>query len=261
MLTPHLPTPHLPTLFVADLHLSARRPATADLFLRFLAGPARDAAALYILGDLFDYWAGDDDLADPFSRRICGALAALGAPKFFLPGNRDFLAGSGFADAAGLMPIADETVADIAGTPTLLLHGDTLCTDDREYQAFRGKVRSEAWRRDFLARPLAQRKAEVEVLRSRSEREKRIKPMALMDACEAAVLDAFRRHGATCMIHGHTHRQARHEHDVDGRACTRWVLGDWDHGDGGNALACDAAGCRWLAFPPDGQSLSGISLE
>lgn len=204
-----------------------------------------------MLGDLFDYWPGDDTLedpSDPFNRRVCDALAALGIPKFFLPGNRDFLAGDAFAVSCGLTFLAEPVVRDIAGTPTLLLHGDTLCSGDRDYQAFRDKVRSEAWQCDFLARPLAQRKAEVEGLRRRSEREKRGKPLALMDASEAAVQEAFRRHTVARMIHGHTHRQARHEHDVDGRACIRWVLGEWDAS--GSALACDAAGCRWQAFPP-----------
>lgn len=240
----------LTTLLVSDLHLHPSRPETARLFSGFLTGPAADAKALYILGDLFDAWAGDDDLADPFNAGICTTLKACaqaGTRLFFLPGNRDFLAGDGFTDAAGVTPIADETVVDIGGVPTLLLHGDTLCTDDREYASFRDQVRSEAWRRDFLARPLAGRKAEIETLRHRSEQEKRGKPLALMDASEAAVREAFRRHGVTRMIHGHTHRQARHEHDVDGRACIRWVLGEWDAS--GSALACDAAGCRWRAFP------------
>lgn len=238
------------TLFVSDIHLHPSRPATARLFGEFLAGPARDAQALYILGDLFDAWAGDDDLGDPFNAGICAALqavAAAGTRIAFLPGNRDFLIGEAFAAAAGAALLADETVVDLAGTPTLLLHGDTLCTDDREYQDFRATVRAEQWRRGFLARPLVERKTEIESLRARSEQEKRGKPMALMDTNAAAVAGAFRRHGVSRIIHGHTHRLARHDSEVDGRACRRWVLGDWD-GDG-NALACDAAGCRWLEFP------------
>lgn len=235
------------SLFVSDLHLHPSRPHTARLFHDFLEDPARGAAALYVLGDLFDAWAGDDDLGDAFNAAVCAdlaALAAAGTRIFFIPGNRDFLAAAGFARAAGLEIVADETVVDVAGTPTLLLHGDTLCTDDAEYQAFRANIRSEQWRNDFLALPLAARKAEIERLRSRSESEKRIKPMALMDASAAAVEQAFAKHGVARMIHGHTHRMARHEHVVNGRACERWVLPDWDHS--GAALACDETGCRWL---------------
>lgn len=238
------------TLFVSDLHLHPSRPHTARLFHDFLAGPARGAAALYVLGDLFDAWAGDDDLDDPFNAAVCAdlaALAATGTRIFFIPGNRDFLVGDDFAQAAGLTLVADETVVDLAGTPTLLLHGDTLCTDDAEYQAFRADIRSEQWRHDFLALPLAARKAEIERLRSRSEGEKRVKPLALMDASAATVDQAFAQHGVVRMIHGHTHRAARHEHPVGGRACERWVLPDWDAA--GGYLACDPTGCHAHTFP------------
>jgi UDP-2,3-diacylglucosamine hydrolase len=238
------------SLFVSDLHLTARRPETTDLFIDFLAGPARKASALFILGDLFDYWLGDDALDDPFSKRVCLALAdlaAAGTSTFFLAGNRDFLTGKDFAAASGLRFIAEPTVCDVAGQPTLLLHGDTLCTDDTDYQAFRATVRSEAWRQDFLARPLAARKDYVEALRARSETEKQTKPYELMDTNAEAVADAFRRHDVARMIHGHTHRQACHQLVVDGRPCQRWVLGEW--GASGNALTCDAGGCRWLRLP------------
>lgn len=241
----------LPTLFVSDLHLSARRPETASLFTNFLAGPARNAQALYILGDLFDAWAGDDDLADPFNARISAALADLanaGTPLYFLPGNRDFLAGPQLAVPSRLTFIDDETVIDLNGTPTLLLHGDTLCTDDADYQRFRAMVRTPEWRQQFLALPLAQRKAKVEELRALSETAKGGKAYQLMDANTDAITDAFRRHNVTRIIHGHTHRRAHHEHTVDGRLCERWVLGDW-HDDSGNALGVDASGCRWLTLP------------
>jgi UDP-2,3-diacylglucosamine hydrolase len=234
------------TLFVSDLHLCARRPETVELFLHLLAGPARDAGALYILGDLFDYWAGDDDLGDPFNRRIADALTALATPKFFLPGNRDFLIGAQFGVASRLTLIADETVLDLAGQPTLLLHGDTLCTDDLDYQAARKVLRSAEWRRDLLALPLAERKRKIEGLREQSETAKGGKSHEIMDANADAVAEAFRERDVTRMIHGHTHRQARHEHLVDGRSCERWVLGDW--GAQGNALAVDSSGCRWLTI-------------
>ena len=233
------------TLFVSDIHLHPSRPQTARLFREFLAGPAHSAQALYILGDLFDAWIGDDDLADPFNAGICGelkSLAAAGTRIGFLPGNRDFLVGNDLAAATGIDLIADETVVDIGGVPTLLLHGDTLCTEDREYQDFRNLVRSEQWQRDFLARPLAERRSLAEDMRSRSEQEKRSKPMALMDVSETAVQQAFAAHGVARIIHGHTHRQAHHAYP--GRE--RWVLPEWDRG--GGALACDEAGCRWLAL-------------
>ena len=239
----------LPALFVSDLHLSACRPETANLFLRFLAGPARDAGCLYILGDLFDAWAGDDDLGDAFNSRISAALADLagaGTQVFFMAGNRDFLAGPQLGVSSRLTFIDDPTVVDIAGTPTLLMHGDTLCTDDADYQNFRAVVRAPAWQKEFLALPLAERKARIEGLRELSETAKGGKAYALMDTNADAVADAFRRHGVTRMIHGHTHRQARHDHVVDGRACERWVLGDW-HATG-NALAVDTTGCRWLTI-------------
>lgn len=234
----------MPTLFVADLHLSAEWPETAALFLAFLAGPARQARACYILGDLFEYWAGDDDLADPFNRRVCAALADLaagGTRCHFLPGNRDFLVGAAFAAATGMALLPDGCVHDVAGRPTLLLHGDTLCTDDSEYQAFRATVRTAAWQRDFLALPLAERRQRIEALRQRSEAEKQVKAQALMDANPDAVAAAFRGHGVDRMIHGHTHRQATHTQVVDGRPCRRWVLGDW--GASGNYLRC--AGDDW----------------
>ncbi|MBI4985665.1 MAG: UDP-2,3-diacylglucosamine diphosphatase [Rhodocyclales bacterium] len=236
-------TPHLPTLFVSDLHLHPSRPETADRFGAFLAGPARQAQALYILGDLFDAWAGDDDLGDAFNAGVCAdlkTLATAGTRIYFLPGNRDFLIGDACAAACGMTPLADATVVDIGGVATLLLHGDTLCTEDREYQDFRAVVRSPDWRRDFLAKPLAVRKAEIAALRARSESGKRVKPAALMDVSAAAVAQAFATHRVTRIIHGHIHRQAHHLHDGG----ERWALPEWDHR--GGALACDEAGCRWL---------------
>jgi len=214
------------------------------LFRDFLAGPARNAARLTILGDLFDYWAGDDDLADPFNARIVAALRTLsdsGVKLEFMAGNRDFLIGAAFAKAAGLSLLPDPLVRDIDGVRTLLTHGDALCTDDADYQRFRAQVRDPAWRTAFLARPLAERKREIEALRARSEAEKKIKPLAIMDVNAAAVSAALAEHGAQAMIHGHTHRQGRHDH----AGHPRWVLGDW-HAGCGNALVCDPAGWHWL---------------
>lgn len=231
-------------LFISDIHLSPYQPATAERLLAFLAGPARTAPSLTILGDLFDYWAGDDDLDDPFNARIVAALRALadsGVDVSFMAGNRDFLIGAAFATAAGLDLLADPCIRDIAGTPTLLTHGDLLCTDDADYQIFRRQVRAPAWRSQFLAKPLGVRKAEIEALRASSEREKKIKPLAIMDVNPAAVAAMLRQHQVRTLIHGHTHHQGQHTHMLDGQACARWVLGDWG-ASRGTALACLATG-------------------
>ena len=233
------------TLFISDLHLCASRPQINRIFLGFLAGPARHADALYILGDLFEYWAGDDDLPDPFNAGIAAALAACaasGVKVFFMRGNRDFLVGERFAGAAGVTLLADPTLIDLHGRPTLLTHGDDLCTDDAAYQDFRREVRAPRWIDDFLARPLAERKREIERLRALSEAEKRKKPAAIMDVNAGAVADLLREYGYPRLIHGHTHRPARHEHLVDAHRCERWVLADWY--ERGSGLACDDRGVR-----------------
>ena len=231
------------TLFISDLHLCSSRPEINRIFLDFLDGPARAAGALYILGDLFEYWAGDDDLNDPFNASITAALAdcaRAGTNIRIMHGNRDFLLGDAFAQAAGARLVAEPEVIALDGVDTLLMHGDTLCTDDLEYQRFRAEVRGEAWRKRFLSLPLAQRKAEIEALRRRSESEKQRKPPQLMDVSNAAVEAALRAHGCPRLIHGHTHRPARHRHTVDGRQCERWVLADWYRS--GSYLRCDEHG-------------------
>ncbi len=238
------------SLFVSDLHLCPSRPAATELFLSFLTGPARDADALYILGDLFEYWAGDDDLADPFNAAICQAirdLADSGSQVRFIPGNRDFLIGDAFAHATRLEIMMDGDIKDIGGVPTLLLHGDTLCTDDAEYQRFRQEIRSNAWCKTFLALPLGERKAQIEALRLKSEAEKQRKPMSIMDTNAGAVAAAFRQGGCSRMIHGHTHRRAHHLLTVDSVDRERWVLGDWYNS--GNYLRCDGDGCRFVPLP------------
>lgn len=219
-----------------------------QLFFDFLQGPARQASRLTILGDLFDYWAGDDDLADPFNRNIVAALRNLvdsGVAVDLMVGNRDFLVGEEFAAASGTTLIPDPTLRNVAGVTTLLTHGDTLCTDDLAYQRFRTEVRTPAWRTAFLARPLADRKHEIEALRARSEKEKGGKPLSIMDANPAAVQSSLLAHQAQAMIHGHTHRQQVHEYRVNEKTSHRWVLGDW-LGNRGNALLCEPAAWRWL---------------
>jgi len=218
------------SLFISDLHLAPAEPGAVQAFHRFLQGPARSAQALYILGDLFEYWAGDDDLAEPFNAEICAALSALaraGVKVHFMRGNRDFLAGPGFAQAAGLCLIDEPYVISLGGEPVLLMHGDALCTDDLAYQAFRAQVRDPLWQSQFLAQPLAARKKLIAALRERSETEKQGKAMSIMDVNAAAVVEAMRAQGVRKLIHGHTHRPAHHTLTLDGQDAERWVLSDW----------------------------------
>jgi len=221
---------HEPVLFVADLHLDPARPEMIKRFEEFCAGPARAAQAVYILGDLFEVWIGDDD-DDPQVARVLDAVAALvhaaGIPAWFMVGNRDFLVGDRFHEYTGLQPLPDEQLIDLFGRRALLCHGDTLCTDDVDYQRFRAMVRDPAWRREFLERPLAERRHVAENLRLDSGEAMADKSADAMDVNEAAVVDALRRHRADCLIHGHTHRPGMHTHHVDGRSVERWVLGDW----------------------------------
>jgi len=222
-------------LFISDLHLCRERPEINTLFLRFLRERVPGSDALYVLGDLFEYWAGDDDLAEPLHGEIASALKQVsdsGIPLYFMHGNRDFLVGDEFARATGAKLLEDPTVVDLYATPTLLMHGDTLCSDDVKYQAFRAQIRDPAWQKDFLEKPLAVRKAMIENVREQSAREVKEKPPEIMDVNLDAVAQAFRRHDCARMIHGHTHRPARHVHEVDGQARERWVLTAWYTGGG-----------------------------
>lgn len=217
------------TLFVSDLHLDESRPRILGQFERFLAQAVPGADALYILGDLFEYWVGDDGLALPFPARIAALLKAAAAhtPVHFMHGNRDFMVAREFAEATGVRLVGDPTRIDLYGASTLLLHGDTLCTDDTAYQAFRKQVRDPAWQRAALARPVAERLALAQELREKSEGAKQGKSMGIMDVAEEAVSRAFLDSGCTVMIHGHTHRPARHRLSVGGIERVRWVLADW----------------------------------
>jgi UDP-2,3-diacylglucosamine hydrolase len=238
-----------PALFISDLHLAAERPATSAQLFGFLDAQARGARALYILGDLFEYWIGDDDLADPFNASIARALAGIaarGTGVFLMHGNRDFLLGEAFCHAAGAALLEDPCLVRIAGEEVLLMHGDTLCTDDIDYQEWRRTARSEAWQRDFLSKRLEQRREAILGLRAKSKEVIAAKPAEIMDVNDGAVRAAFRRHGVRRLIHGHTHRAARHELEIDGMRRERWVLPDW-YGPGGY-LAFDAAGPRLVTF-------------
>ena len=230
--------------FISDLHLTDSRPEINRVFFEFLRGPALAAETLYILGDLFEYWAGDDDLGDSFNRSIAGALAdcsRAGPVLRFMHGNRDFLLNGEFERACGGRLLDDPHGLDLFGTPTLLMHGDTLCTDDLDYQKFRVQVRNPIWQKGFLALPLEQRKRQIEAVRQTSETEKTRKAPEIMDVNRAAVEAALREHAYPRLIHGHTHRPARHVHSVDGRTCERWVLADWYRA--GSYLRCDESGC------------------
>jgi UDP-2,3-diacylglucosamine hydrolase len=217
------------TLFISDLHLDESRPGIVAQFERFLGEIAPGADALYILGDLFEYWVGDDGLALPFPARVAARLraTALELPVHFMHGNRDFLVAERFTRETGARLIDDPTAIDLYGTPALLMHGDTLCTGDAQYQAFRAQVRDPRWQQAALARPIDERLAIARGMRSDSEGAKQDKDMAIMDVAPAAVEEAFARSGAALLIHGHTHRPARHVHAVGGRERVRWVLPDW----------------------------------
>jgi len=240
-------------LFISDLHLASERPRTSERFFAFLREEAPRARTLYVLGDLFEYWIGDDEIdapdGDPLARQVVEALAAtaaLGVRVAFMHGNRDFLIGARFCEASGARLLADPAVEEIAGTPTLLMHGDTLCTDDHDYQAWRRTARSVAWQRDFLAKTLPERRATLQALRAKSREVVGAKPAAIMDVNEDAVREALRRHGVARLVHGHTHRMARHALEVDGRTCERWVLPDWY--ERGGYLAVDEAGARLVTY-------------
>lgn len=217
-------------LLCSDLHLSAATPALNAAFVALLEGRARDAQRVFLLGDLFEAWAGDEDVDDPAVRPVIRALRALherGIELHVLPGNRDFLLGAGFTAATGARIHGDWLIADIGGEPTLLLHGDTLCTDDLPYQQFRRMVRHADWQAAFLARPLAERHAIAADLRQRSQQAVAGKTEQLMDANGEAIAAVMRHHECTLLIHGHTHRPAHHALEVDAVACDRWVIADW----------------------------------
>ncbi|HEX3098221.1 MAG TPA: UDP-2,3-diacylglucosamine diphosphatase [Usitatibacter sp.] len=234
------------TLFISDLHLDPSRPAIVAQLERFLSEVVPGADALYILGDLFEYWVGDDGLALPFPRRIAQRLhaASAHAPIHFMHGNRDFLAAERFARETGAALMHDPTMVDLYGTRAILLHGDTLCTDDVGYQAFRKQVRDPAWQQATLALPIEDRLVLANRMRTQSEGTKQATEMEIMDVSPDAVARAFSECGCDLMIHGHTHRPGRHVHRVGGRERVRWVLPDWY--ERGGYLEATEAGLRAL---------------
>jgi UDP-2,3-diacylglucosamine hydrolase len=214
-------------------------------FEAFCMGPARDASAVYVLGDLFDQWIGDDQLREPLAAGVAKALRGVsdsGVPVGIIVGNRDFLLGSRFAAAAGAKLLPAQSVIDVAGTPTLLMHGDEMCTSDVAYQRFRAFTHDRRRQRYFFALPYALRRGIGNWLRGKSRAATAAKPESILDVEPSAVDAAFRSANVARMIHGHTHRPAQHRHVVDGRQCERHVLADWyDHG---SYLEVDAGGVR-----------------
>lgn len=218
-------------LFISDLHLSPRREDVTGALQLFLHEIPKSGDALYVLGDLFDYWLGDDDSGSLFNQRVTAAFAAnagRGVAQYFIHGNRDVLIRDAFAERARFTLLPDPYVFSLYGVPTVLMHGDTLCTDDRDYQAFRSAIHAPGWIDAFLARPLEERKAEIVRLRQMSEGEKAVKAENIMDVNEDAVRKVLTDTAAMRMVHGHTHRPACHDYVMHGQQKKRWVLPAWD---------------------------------
>lgn len=237
------------TLFISDLHLEDRQPRTTRWLLDFLAGPASQAEAVYILGDLFEYWIGDDAVS-PTAREVAQAtreLVSAGVKCYFMHGNRDFLLGESYAAQAGMELLPESLLIDLYGTPTVLLHGDSLCTDDIEYQAFRQQSRMPEWQAQILALSIEERLQLADSARDASKKHTGTASMEIMDVNDAAVLDCFRQHGVQQMIHGHTHRPGRHQYTLDdGSKAERIVLADWYSKS--SYLRADAAGIESVSL-------------
>ena len=217
-------------LFISDLHLTPQRPGIVGLFVHFLKTRAAASEGLYILGDLFEYWIGDEAVQEPATRPIFEALRGLthaGVPVFIMHGNRDFLLGPAFAAATGCSLLPETHILTLGTQRVLLMHGDTLCTDDVEYQKFRSQIRQPDWIAGFLARPIADRIAMAQQYREMSRNATSMKPEQIMDVNPDAVLHAIRTHACAILIHGHTHRPGRHVGEHDGSQFERIVLGDW----------------------------------
>ncbi len=241
------------SLFISDLHLCDSRPHISQAFIQFCEKIAVKADSLFILGDLFEYWAGDDTIETGTHQNVIRALKnlnKLGVKVFFMHGNRDFLLSDGFIKATKAAFLCDPTLIDLFSQPVLLTHGDKLCTDDVAYLAFRQKVRTDAWQSHFLSQPLANRIAQIEQIRSKSEQEKSIKTMQIMDVNAKAVENLLRdHHYPPILIHGHTHKPFHHTIMLDEHKIDRWVLGDWY--EQGSYLMMNAKGCHSIPLIKD----------
>jgi UDP-2,3-diacylglucosamine hydrolase len=238
------------TLLISDLHLDPAAPERTVAFRRTLDEDAARADALYILGDLFEAWIGDDDDAS-LAAEVQDALRGLidaGVPGYFMRGNRDFLVGAAFARRTGMVLLDDPVVHELGGRPTLLMHGDTLCTGDTEYIALRQRFHDAAWQREFLSQSLERRREFAASARADSAAATAVKDEVIMDVDQAAVRQVMAEHGVQRMVHGHTHRPAIHQLELAGQAARRLVLGAWH--DQGWRLWIDADGSERLeAFP------------
>ena len=237
------------TLFISDLHLDAKSPEIGEQFLRFLEGEAADADALYILGDLFESWVGDDD-PDPHYALMKSALRALvesGVPVFFMHGNRDFMIGEQFAAETGVTLLGDPTPIELHGEKVLLSHGDALCIDDKQYQQVRLMTRNPDWQAMMRAKPLQERIAFAEHARQQSKEYNDSVGEDIMDVNQDAVVGTFRTRGVDILLHGHTHRPAVHDVELADRTAMRIVLGDWY--EQGSVVRWDDNGPRLEALP------------
>lgn len=237
------------TLFISDLHLADDRPEIGAQFLEFLNGEAREAEAVYILGDLFESWVGDDDPNTHYAamKQALRALVDSGVPVYFMHGNRDFMVGERFATETGATILDDPTVVDLYGEKVLLTHGDAMCIDDVEYQKVRAMTRNPQWQAMMLQKPLEERLAIAAHARLQSQQHSASVDQDIMDVNEEAVAGAFRKHGVAIMLHGHTHRPAIHTIDLGDRNARRIVLGDWY--EQGSVVRWDANGPRLEVLP------------
>lgn len=236
------------TLFISDLHLSDERKNITDLFIKFLDQRASKADALYILGDLFEVWLGDDFIKPDYQESLSKMkeLAGNGLPIYFISGNRDFLMSEKFTEISGAGLLSEATTIDLYGTPTLLMHGDTLCTDDVEYQKFRAMVREPAFISDFLSKSIEERLAISAKYREISKTETASKAMDIMDVNQQQVEASMQEHKVKQLIHGHTHRPAIHKFTSNDTKMKRIVLGDWYKQ--GSVLICNESGCELESF-------------
>ena len=244
---------HMKTsLFISDLHLQPGIPQTQRLFERFIDEKAADADQLFILGDLFEYWLGDDAIAHSGYQGVVDKLASLAESKtsiYFMHGNRDFLVGEDFAAKIGGKLLADPTLLSLGSCEVLLMHGDSLCTDDIEHQKFRAISRSSEWQEDILAKSIAERQAIADNLRMTSKQGYVEKSDEIMDVNRDSVCQVMDEQEVDILIHGHTHRMAIHNFTLGKRSGHRIVLGDW-HEDG-NYLCHDDTGFRLINYPDE----------
>lgn len=238
----------MPIHFISDLHLSAEQPALTQLFIHYLQNQATEADALFMLGDIFEVWLGDDMILPEYQAAIdaINNLTSQGTPVYVMYGNRDFLMRDQFEELTGTQLINDPTIIDLYGTPTLLMHGDMLCTDDVDYQEFRSMVRNSKWQDTFLAKTADERLTIAKEYREKSKAATQNKKNDIMDVNQQEVTRTMQHYQATQLIHGHTHRPDIHHFTIDDTEVCRIVLADWN--ESGSYLTCDGDGCQKKTF-------------